>query len=296
MSSSIDSDLLTGSSAVMRVVRAEITRAAQFPWPVRIEGPRGTGKNLAAKLYHAATSRTGRFVRCGLNVISAGQGRELAELVGWARGAFTGAYHSQAGAIERAHQGTIFFNEVALASTCVQEILLDLMDERTVQRIGECVPRAVDVRMVFATNASLEKAVCDATFRADLYDRLGIVIIRMPALRTHLEDIPELISTLMVRLANEAHVEPDVLKPAEIDRLLGYSWPGNVRELEDALKYRMIRKRLPDMIPRQTRERRNWRGAVPATLAKWNGNKSKAARELEISRKTLYEHLRATSA
>lgn len=286
--------LLVGSSPAMRAVRQQLDSLAPFPWPVRIEGPRGTGKNLAARFLHNASRRTGAFVRCGLNVVSAAEGRELAELFGWARGAFTGAVHGQPGVFERAHEGTAFLNELGVASRRVQEILLHLLDERAVQRIGEPVPRPVNVRVVFATNVSLEKAVRAGAFRADLYDRLGLHVVEMPALGARMEDLPELAAAIIVRKAREAGVEPPELRPADVDRLMTYHWPGNVRELENALEHFVVFRRLPASIPRSRRPARVWRAAVTASLEQCGGNKSAAARALGISRKTLHAHLKGT--
>lgn len=280
----------------MCAVRQQLLCLAPFPWPVRVEGPRGTGKNLAARFLHYASRRTGAFVRCGLNVVSAAEGRELAELFGWARGAFTGAMHAEPGVFERAHEGTAFLNELGIASQRVQEILLHLLDERTVQRIGEHVPRPVNVRVVFATNVPLDAAVRVGAFRADLYDRLGLHVVRMPALSARMEDLPELAAAILVRKAREAGVDAPQLPPTDIDRLMTYDWPGNVRELENALEHFVVFRRLPPSIPRARRPARAWRAAVAASLEKCGGNKSAAARALGISRKTLHAHLKQREA
>lgn len=280
----------------MCAVRQQLHSLARFPWPVRIEGARGTGKNLAARFLHDASRRTGAFVRCGLNVVSAAEGRELAELFGWARGAFTGAVQAEAGVFERAHEGTAFLNELGIASPRVQEILLHLLDEKTVQRIGEHVPRPVNVRVVFATNLRLEAAVRAGAFRADLYDRLGLQVVRMPTLRARMEDLPELAAAILVRKAREAGVDAPQLAPADIDRLMTYEWPGNVRELENALEHYVVFRHLPPHIPRARRPARAWQAAVAASLEQYGGNKSAAARALGISRKTLHAHLKQREA
>jgi two-component system response regulator HydG len=276
----------------MCAVRQELRSLAPFPWPVRVEGARGTGKNLAARLLHDASGRTGGFVRCGLHLVSAAEGRELAELFGWARGAFTGAVHAEPGVFERAHRGTAFLNELGIASPRVQEILLQLLEERTVQRIGEHVPRPVDVRVVFATNVHLEAAVRAGTFRADLYDRLGLHVVRMPTLSARMEDLPELVATILTRKAAEAGVEPPQMPPADLDRLMTYDWPGNVRELENALEHYVVFRRLPSPIPRAQRGVHVWHAAVTRSLEQSGGNISAAARALGISRKTLHAHLK----
>jgi DNA-binding NtrC family response regulator len=280
----------------MCAVRQELQRLAQFPWPVRIEGARGTGKNLAAKVLHDASGRPGAFVRCGLNLVSAAEGRELAELFGWARGAFTGAVYAEPGVFERAHRGTAFLNELGLASPRVQEILLHLLEERTVQRLGEHVARPVDVRVVFATNVDLELAVRAHIFRADLYDRIGLHIVRMPSLRVRIEDIPELAAAILTRKARESGKDAPLLRPADLDRLMSYDWPGNVRELENALEHYVIFARLPSTMPRTQRHANAWRAAVATSLQRFGGNITATARALGISRKTLYAHLKRRSA
>ena len=277
-------------------VRQQLRSLASFPWPVRIEGARGTGKNLAARLLHDASGRSGAFVRCGLHLVSAAEGRELAELFGWARGAFTGAVHAEPGVFERAHRGTAFLNELGIASPRVQEILLHLLEERTVQRIGEHVPRPVDVRVVFATNVQLEAAVAAGRFRADLYDRLGLHVVQMPTLSARMEDLPELVAAILIRKAAEARVEAPELPPADLDRLMSYEWPGNVRELENALEHFLVFRRLPSPVPRARRGKHAWHAAVLKSLEQTGGNKSAAARALGISRKTLHAHLKRREA
>ncbi len=287
-----DTPILVGSSAAIQLVREQIATMAPFPWPVRIEGERGTGKNVAARLLHDASGCSGAFVQCGLNVVSASEGRELAELSGWARGAFTGAIHAYAGAAEQAHLGTLFLNEIGLASSRVQQILLGLFDQKAIRRMGEALWRPVKVRVVFATNANLEAAVKAKTFRDDLYDRLGRHVITMPPLRTRLEDVPELAATLLVRKAAEAGVSAPVLRLSEMDRLMSHRWPGNVRDLEDALEHYIMWRRLPTWVPGARRRSTGWPSLVAAALEQCRGDKTAAADALGISRKTLYAHLR----
>ena len=173
--------LLLGQSAMMQSVKATIARLAAFPWPVRIEGASGTGKGIAARMLHALSPRASRpFVRCNLNMIP--DGREHAELVGWVRGAFTGAVSDHAGDFEAAHSGVVFLDELAAATSRVQAALLQLVDEGFVRRIGDHRVRCVDVRVVAATNAHLEAEVATARFREDLFFRLDRHVVRLPAL------------------------------------------------------------------------------------------------------------------
>src|SRR5437773_1581144 len=230
---------LLGHSAVMCALRDRIKRAAELPWPVRLEGARGSGKNQAAKLFHAASRRSGPLVRCGLNRVSASEGSEIAQLVGWVRGAFTGALYDYRGAFEQAHMGTLFLNETHVASARVQEILVDLLDEKKFQKLGQQGYTEVDTRLVFATNEDLPALADAGRFRWDLLDRMDEDVIHMPALVEHIEDLPEIAGEIIVKLSAEANIAPEVLSPLEIDRLMSFTWPGNVRQLENALKLRI---------------------------------------------------------
>ncbi len=142
--------LLVGSSPVMRRVRDDLARLADLPWAVRIEGPTGSGKGVAARVLHAASGRReGPFVACHVNAVA--EGLEVTELVGHTRGAFTGAVQDRIGAFEAAHGGTLFLDELGAASPRVQAALLQLVDEGTVRRLGERRVRPVSTRLVFAT-------------------------------------------------------------------------------------------------------------------------------------------------
>jgi DNA-binding NtrC family response regulator len=288
--------ILLGDGPAMRAVHEQLRAVAGVPWAVRIEGERGTGKNVAAQLLHRVSGRSGSFVKCGLNVVSANEGREVAELVGWARGAFTGAVRGQAGVFEDAHGGTAFLNEMGLASRRVQEVLLELLEDQVVRRLGERRSRPVNVRVICATNTDLEAAVQAGTFREDLYDRLGVLVIRMPALREHLEDLPELASAILTRKAEQAGVRPPDLQPRDLNRFLSYEWPGNVRELEKALEHYVTFRRLPAFFPSPKRQVRSWHVLVQQYLAQCDGNKSAAARALGVTRQGLIKYLRQRPA
>lgn len=146
---------LLGSSRQMRAVRAQLARLAALPWPVRLEGPTGTGKGVAARLlHHWSTRGAGPFVRCNLNMLA--DHLELDTFVGHAKGAFTGAVTDRPGKFELAHGGTLCLDEVASAAPRVQQALLQLVEEGTVQRLGEHRMRTIDIRIVFATHADLE--------------------------------------------------------------------------------------------------------------------------------------------
>ncbi|HEY2825468.1 MAG TPA: sigma 54-interacting transcriptional regulator, partial [Gemmatimonadales bacterium] len=260
---SLETELL-GPSETMHRVRATIARLADLPWPVRVVGPSGAGKGVAARLLHTLSVRAqGPFVARPLNMLT--DDLALAELVGHARGAFTGALTDRSGAFEAAHGGTLFLDEIALASPRVQEHLLQLVEEREVRRLGEHRSRRVNVRLVVATNASLERKVLEGVFREDLFLRLGEFVVAMPALRDRASDIPWLAEHIIARLAREAEVEPGALGPCELKTLRGYSWPGNVRELINVLQYFIVYGCLPEGLYREA-QGKDWRDRVAEAL------------------------------
>jgi DNA-binding NtrC family response regulator len=271
----------------MRAVRERLRALAQVPWPVRIEGPTGSGKGLAARVLHRASPRAaGPFVAQSLTLLS--PGLELARLVGWVRGAFTGSAGESPGAFESAHGGTLFLDEIACAGTEVQAALLQLLEDGEVRRLGEPRSRRLDVRLVFATNTNLERAVTRGHFREDLYHRLGSLVVQMPALKDHPEDIPEIAAAMLARRAAEAGMEPPRLTPHDLARLLAFDWPGNVRELENALLHLLAVGALPDSLAVPPA---GWRARLEESLLRHGGNKAAVARQLGISRKSLYKAL-----
>jgi DNA-binding NtrC family response regulator len=278
---------LLGSSARMQAVRERLRTLAVVPWPVRIEGPTGSGKGLAARFLHAASRRAGGlFVSQSLTLLP--PGLELARLVGWARGAFTGAAAESPGAFESAHGGTLFLDELACAGPEVQAALLQLLEDGEVRRLGEPRPRRLDVRLVFATNTNLEDAVGSGQFREDLYHRLGSLVVRMPALREHADDIPEIAAAILARRAAEAGLEPPRLSAHDLAGLLALDWPGNVRELENALLHLLAVGALPESLAAPPE---GWRAWLEESLLRHGGNKTAVARQLGISRRTVYRAL-----
>jgi two-component system NtrC family response regulator len=256
---------------------------------VRLEGERGTGKNLAARFLHRLwRGPAAPFVEVNIAAISAGPGREQGELVGWRRGAFTGAVQDLPGLLELANDGTAFLNEIGIASLTVQWLLLRLLDEPAVTRLGEHRDRRLNLRLITATNENLEAAVHRGAFREDLFDRLGLVTVRMPSLRDRLEDVPALAARIMRQKAAAVGVAPCELGPIELGRLMTYRWPGNVRELEGTIEYILTFGQLPKRLTRGGRTR-GWRADLEKCVAAHHGNMSAAARELGVARSTLYE-------
>jgi DNA-binding NtrC family response regulator len=274
----------------MQGVREQIRALACLPWHVRIEGPTGSGKNVAARMLHQLSTRALHpFVCCSLAMLP--DGLELSELVGHRRGAFTGAVEDRAGAFEAAHTGTLFLDEIGTASPQAQRYLLRLVDEGVTRRLGEYRDRPVDVRLLFATNVDLEAAARQGAFRDDLLARMRVLILKMPALAEHPEDIPELAEHFLERKCREAQMRAPPLGDEAMGRLMAFSWPRNVRDLESAVEHYVAFGRLPDTIARVQRSD-DWRARLDEVLHRHRGNRSRAAEELGVSRKSVHEELR----
>lgn len=283
--------MLLGSSRCMQAVRAQLEALAALPWHVRIEGPTGTGKGVAARELHRRSLRhVGPFIECSVNALP--DGIEVAELVGHVRGSYTGAVSDAAGFVEAAHGGTLFIDEVGTASARTQLALLQLVDEGRVQRLGERRVRKVDVRIVFATNANLESLVASGQFRPDLLQRMGVLVLRMPPLVEHRDDIPEYVARALAERARELGRKAPPLPREAMDRLRAYDWPGNVRQLEEVMKYWVAFGELPDVIRRPGRGLSEWLDELPMALRRNDGSVAAVARELGVSRKAVYRGIK----
>jgi DNA-binding NtrC family response regulator len=273
----------------MRRVHDQLTAFAPLPWHVRIEGPTGTGKSVAARLLHKLSHRgEAAFVLCSL--ASLAESTAIGELLGYRRGAFTGAYENHTGKFEAAHGGTLFLDEIGIAGPEVQRALLQFVDTGVVQRLGEVRERAVDARLIFATNEDLGQRVTRGSFRADLFYRMGQLVVHMPTLADRLEDIPVLMAHLLARKAAEARCEIPRLAPADLERLAGYHWPGNVRELAAVAEHIVVFGALPDTLAHRPTAG-HWRHRVSETLRQYGGNRAAAARALGVSRQSLLRAL-----
>ena len=226
---------LIGDSKAIDEVRTLIGRVALSDSPVLILGEHGTGKAVAARLLHASSRRKDSpFVE--VNTASVPAHLMDSELFGHEKGAFSGALHSQRGRFEVAHQGSLFFDEVTELSLSAQAKVLRVMQERSVQRLGNPGTLPCNVRLIAASARDLEKALADEQLREDFYYRLNVVSIRMPALRERLSDLPLLIETLAGEQARELGGEPVQFTPEVVAELSAYHWPGNVRELRNYIE------------------------------------------------------------
>ena len=228
----IEAELL-GASRVMEDVRRAVARAADAPYPVLVQAESGAGKELVARAIHrAGTRRTRPF--CALNCAALPDDLMEAELFGHTRGAFTGAVAERRGLFEEADGGVLFLDEVGELSPRGQAKLLRVIQEGEIRRIGETVPRRVDVRLIAATNRLLDQEVEAGRFRRDLWYRLDVIRIVVPPLRERPEDVPVLAAGFWRRAAERVGSRA-VLSEATMAALARYDWPGNVRELQNVL-------------------------------------------------------------
>lgn len=220
---------LVGHSKRMRELFGLIRAVASTPTTVLINGESGCGKELVAKTLHELSGRRGPLVVFDASVADPEMVRN--DLFGHIKGAFTGASGQRDGAFRRAHGGTLFIDEIGELPLDLQPRLLRALESREVSPVGSDQPVRVDVRVVAATHRNLEAMVQDGQFRADLFYRLSVVPIRVPALREIPEDIPLLVESFVKRLELNVRIAPDAM-----DALQRYRWPGNVRELRNVLE------------------------------------------------------------
>ncbi len=307
---------MVGESRPMRQLREQIAMAAPTNGRVLIFGENGTGKELAARSVHALSRRrAGPFVEVNCAAIP----EELieSELFGHVRGAFTGAVADRRGKFEVAGGGTLFLDEIADMSLKTQAKVLRVLQEQVVDRVGGTTTIRVDVRVIAATNKDLPAEIRAGRFREDLYFRLNVIPIVVPALRERAEDIPLLAEHFLQQLAREYGRRAKRVSPAAMTLLSDYSWPGNVRELRNVLERLMI------MVPGDTIEPRHLNlPGVPVSpeppsvvsdpvlpllvarerfekdyilrvLAAQRGNMSRTADALGVERSNLYRKMKA---
>ena len=300
---------LIGVSAKMQRVYKMIEKVSLHEYPVLILGESGTGKELVAKSIHYSGVRKGRPfapVDCSSLVPTLIE----SELFGYVKGAFTGAMQSKQGLLEAAQGGTLFLDEIGDMPVDLQAKLLRALQEREVKPVGSTERRQINVRVIAATNRDLDAAIRSGTFRQDLYFRLNVMQIKLPALRERKSDIPLLVTYFLEKFC-EPNQAPRSLSEDAMRRLLAYDWPGNVRELENAIARAVaigsdpvVRvgdlptrlhypngDRVPEkdeVLPIEELERR----AILHALRETGGDKLAAARMLGIGKTTLYRKLK----
>jgi formate hydrogenlyase transcriptional activator len=230
---------LTGDSPAMREVRAAIQQVARTDSTVLIFGETGTGKELVARAIHQLSPRRDHLL-VTVNCASLNQSILASELFGHEAGAFTGAAKRRIGRFELADHGTLFLDEIGEVSAETQVLLLRVLQERVMERVGGNEPIAVDVRVIAATNQDLGAAVAQGKFRADLFFRLNVFPLLVPPLRERPQDIADLVRHFVHHFNRRLKRHVSGIDPASLRLLQGYAWPGNVRELENIMERAMI--------------------------------------------------------
>lgn len=226
---------LVGRSSRMHQLFQLIEQVASSDLTVLVRGDSGTGKELVARAIHKSSPRQDRpFIP--VNCAAFTETLLESELFGHEKGSFTGADNTKPGRFEMADGGTLFLDEVGDIPLTTQVKILRALESRSFERVGGTQALEVDVRIVAATNRDLEELIAQGQFREDLYFRLNVVPIRLPALREHAEDIPQLAHAFLQQLAERSGGEPRGLSKGAVDRLLAYSWPGNIRELRNVIE------------------------------------------------------------
>ncbi|MGZ5430259.1 MAG: sigma 54-interacting transcriptional regulator [Thermoanaerobaculia bacterium] len=296
-------EILVGDSPAMRRAKELVARAAASRVNVLVTGESGTGKELAAKLLHAGSSRReGPFL--ALNCAAVPESLLESELFGIERGVATGV-EARLGKFELANGGTIFLDEIGDTPLAIQAKLLRVLQEREIERLGGRTKVPVDVRVVSATHQDLPAEIRAGRFREDLFYRLRVVEIHMPALRDHREDVPRLAGHFLARIAaRDVRRAPSLSRDA-VKALLDYPFPGNVRELENLLEgaaalvsgdtieaadlqFGIAREGAEDIRLASVDLRHVENAHIRRVLAQVKGNKSRAAKLLGVSRRTLY--------
>jgi two-component system, NtrC family, response regulator AtoC len=310
---------IIGTGPAMNRIFELVETIAGLTSTVLIEGETGTGKELIAKAIHFNSPRRDQklvSINCGAipeNLLES-------ELFGHTKGAFTGALQTRIGRFEQANNGTIFLDEIGNMPLSLQVKLLRVLQEREFERVGGSSTIKVDVRIIAATSANLDRMVADGTFREDLYYRLNVIPINLPPLRERREDIPLLVQAFVGQFCERHKLELKSVSPQVMKALMAYDWPGNVRQLENVVE-RMVALSgsrtgitatdLPDQIQNKAQltaaplieipeEGINFQNVVTdmerelivQSLRRTNGNKKLAAKLLSLKRTTLIEKIK----
>ena len=300
-------------SGPMRKLLDLARRIAKVDSTLLITGESGTGKERVARLVHESSARAdGPFIAVNCGAIT--ETLLESELFGHARGAFTGAMMERTGLFEAANGGTLLLDEVGEISPAMQVKLLRVLQEREIRRVGDSLNRPIDVRVIAATNRDLAQEMAEGRFRKDLYYRLNVVELHLPALRERREDILPLARALLGEVATRMSRPIIGLSPRAADQLLRYQWPGNVRELENAMERAValaqVNQTEVEDLPEEVRQ------AVPApaltmpvkalegiekdyilaVLELNSGNQTRTAEQLGIGSATLYRKLKSYGA
>jgi DNA-binding NtrC family response regulator len=239
---------MIGRSRIMREVFDRISRVAKTDSTILITGPSGTGKELVASAIHRLSARSTKN-RISVNCGAIPSELLESELFGHVRGAFTGAISTRKGRFELAQNGTIFLDEIGDMPLLLQVKLLRVLQERVIEPVGSNENISIDTRVIAATHRDLEKSVAEGKFREDLFYRLNVIPIRMPALKERREDIPLLISHFLDRFVSADRSNEISFDSLTMELLMGYDWPGNVRELENVIERLVILRGGNEILP-----------------------------------------------
>lgn len=235
-------DSFIAESPRMQEILSLISRVARSDTNVMILGESGTGKDLVARLIHNASHRkNNRFV--AISCAALPETLLESELFGYERGAFSGADKRRIGRFELAHRGTLFLDEIGDIPISTQVKLLRVLQEFTFERLGGNAPIKVDVRLITATNQDLKKKIAVGTFREDLFYRLNVITIKLPALRDRKEDVKALAEHFVGKFAKKCGIGKKGISKKALNRLMRYGWPGNVRELENVMERAVVLSR-----------------------------------------------------
>jgi PAS domain S-box-containing protein len=317
---------MVGSSPAMARLRDIIEKAARSEAPVLLLGESGTGKELAGRAIHELGGRSaGPFVQ--LNCAALSETLLESELFGHAKGAFTGAVRARRGRFEEAHGGDIFLDEIGDAPLSIQVKLLRVLENKVIERVGENRPVPVDARLIAATHQDLRALMAAGRFREDFFFRINVIPIELPPLRSRMEDLAPLAAHFLRAIAARTGAQPAAISPEAMRLLMEHLWPGNVRELRSALEYACVLAQggriepghLPPGIghapgdelgrgpakapqPPQTGQGPEGPGGgeycareraeLVDALRRAGGNKSQAARLLNVSRLTVHNRMR----
>lgn len=309
---------IIGKSRQMQQIFELIEVLSDADCAILIEGESGTGKELVSRaIHHESYRRNKPFIK--VNCSSIVEGLFESELFGHVKGAFSGAIKDKIGKFELADGGTIFLDEIADMPFSLQPKLLRVLQDMEFEKVGDNKTRKVDVRVIAATNKNLNDEISANSFRKDLYYRLCVIPIVMPPLRERKGDIPVLINHFLEKCHTKGLNKPKITEvtPSALSAILGYNWPGNVRELENAIEHAHIRSKsdkidlesLPLSITGKMTDNVSNREIpmseatidiiqehyIKELLKKYNGNKTMVAKNLGISRTTLWRRLKKTS-
>jgi PAS domain S-box-containing protein len=301
---------MLGESPAMQQVFELIENVAQTEAPVLIYGQSGTGKELVARAIHETSLRADKpFIK--VNCAALNENLLESELFGHEKGAYTGADRTRIGRFEAAHGGTIFLDEIGDIPLTTQVKLLRVLEEKEIERVGDHRPISVDVRIISATNKNLDDLVARELFREDLLFRINVFPLNCPSLARRTEDIPIIVQNFIEQNGDRGKKTILGLTAEAMEAIFAYDWPGNVRELRNAIEYAFVlcpggyieREHLPPKVngvaqkaPAGPRNRagswKNERENLLKVLRQANGNQSKAAKLMGVSRVTIWKRIK----